>query len=158
MEFNDAVLVVLKMEGGYAHNINDPGGETNFGISKRAYPQLDIKALTPEAASVIYRRDYWDRLSLRDLPAMLRLPVFDAAVNQGPGFAVGTLQAIVGVQVDGKMGPKTLSAVSTCEPRAILSKYMWRRLERYAANPKWPHFGAGWAARLLEVVLENQFS
>ena len=35
--FDAAVSYVLKWEGGYSNDPDDPGGETNFGISKRAY-------------------------------------------------------------------------------------------------------------------------
>lgn len=43
MKFDDAVEIVLKHEGGYVNDKKDPGGETNMGISKRAYPHIDIK-------------------------------------------------------------------------------------------------------------------
>jgi lysozyme family protein len=68
-EFLTAVERVLADEGGYVCNPSDPGGETNFGITKRSYPDLDIKGLTREDAIAIYWRDWWtkygfDRLSL----------------------------------------------------------------------------------------------
>jgi Glycosyl hydrolase 108 len=83
-DFAAAVALVLEHEGGYVNDPNDPGGETNFGISKRAYPDLDIRALTREGAIGFYRRDYWT-------PAMDAAPTqelancaLDCAVNQGP--------------------------------------------------------------------------
>jgi lysozyme family protein len=36
MTFDTAVELILKHEGGWVKDENDPGGETNFGISKRA--------------------------------------------------------------------------------------------------------------------------
>ena len=54
MEFSDAVKIVLKHEGGYVDDPVDPGGETKYGISKKAYPFLDIKNLTIKQASDIY--------------------------------------------------------------------------------------------------------
>ena len=51
------------------HDSRDPGGETKFGISKRAHPDLDIANLTRDQAGAVYRRDYWDRLRCFDLPA-----------------------------------------------------------------------------------------
>lgn len=50
MKFDDAVEIVLKHEGGYVNDKKDPGGETNMGISKRAYPHIDIKNLTKSDA------------------------------------------------------------------------------------------------------------
>tara|TARA_Y100000401_G_scaffold48526_1_gene37702 strand:+ start:1350 stop:1922 length:573 start_codon:yes stop_codon:yes gene_type:complete len=49
---------VIKHEGGYVNNVNDRGGETNFGISKRQYPNLDIKNLSPMYAMKIYDNDF----------------------------------------------------------------------------------------------------
>jgi len=55
-------------EGGYVFDPDDPGGMTKFGISKAAYPNLDIKALTRDGAVAIYFRDYWQKYNLDKLP------------------------------------------------------------------------------------------
>ena len=49
-EFDEIIEVVLKHEGGYVNDPDDPGGETKYGISKKAYPDEDIKELTIERA------------------------------------------------------------------------------------------------------------
>ena len=59
LSFESIVQVVLKHEGGYVNDPDDSGGETNFGISKRAFPDLDIKNLTKEDAVKIYHDKYW---------------------------------------------------------------------------------------------------
>ncbi len=82
--FDTAVTAVLSYEGGYVNDPNDPGGETNWRISKRAYPNLDIKNLTRDQAIQIYRRDYWDSLECDRFPPLIAIALFDAAVNQGP--------------------------------------------------------------------------
>ncbi|KKK79728.1 hypothetical protein LCGC14_2830570, partial [marine sediment metagenome] len=51
-------------EGGYSNDKNDAGGETNHGISKRSYPELDIKNLTKDDAKKIFKRDFWNPLNL----------------------------------------------------------------------------------------------
>ena len=51
--FNNIIEVVLKHEGGYVNDPNDLGGETNFGITKRFYPDVDIKNLTKEQAKLV---------------------------------------------------------------------------------------------------------
>ena len=48
MTFEDAIEFVLLHEGGYSWDPKDPGGETRFGISKKSYPNLNIKNLTEE--------------------------------------------------------------------------------------------------------------
>ena len=51
MDYKEIISTVLKHEGGYVHDPKDLGGETNFGITKRWYPDIDIKNLTKEKAS-----------------------------------------------------------------------------------------------------------
>jgi len=86
-DFQPAVDLVLKHEGGLADNPSDPGGLTNFGISKRAYPNVDIKALTREGAEAIYQRDYWAPFMEQEPDQRLANCALDAAVNMGPGVA-----------------------------------------------------------------------
>lgn len=86
--FEFLVAIILKHEGGYVNDPSDPGGETNFGISKRAYPNLDIKNLTREQAKEIYKRDYYDRLGVGELSDLrLAYHYFDMGVNAGVGRA-----------------------------------------------------------------------
>ena len=44
-EFDDIIEITLHHEGGYVNDPDDLGGETNFGIAKRFYPDVDIKNL-----------------------------------------------------------------------------------------------------------------
>jgi len=84
--FDIAVELVLKHEGGFTPGLlNDPGGATNFGISQRAYPSLDIKNLTREQAIEIYRKDYWAEWMGELEDQQLANCVLDCCVNQGLG-------------------------------------------------------------------------
>lgn len=87
MDFNKALAFVLAKEGGYSNDPTDRGGETNFGISSKANPGVDIKNLTKEGAGAIYKAKYWDAIGADSLPAGLRLAAFDAAVQHGVGTA-----------------------------------------------------------------------
>jgi len=86
-DFERAMEFVFRWEGGYINDPDDPGGETHWGISKRAYPMLDIKDLTRDEARDIYRSSYWERAGCGALPWPLNLVVFDTAVNMGVGRA-----------------------------------------------------------------------
>ncbi len=120
--FIHALEFVLQHEGGYVHDPRDPGGETNFGISKRSYPHLDIKSLTREQAAEIYHRDYWSEIGADMLAPAIAAQLFDHAVNAGVGRAVRVLQesintaCIIGrpLVVDGILGPNTARAANTC--------------------------------------------
>ena len=82
-----AIKFVLDHEGGYNYHPQDPGGETNFGISKRSYPSLNIATLTEDEAKKIYKADYWDMLKLDDILFPFDILIFDTAVNCGIGRA-----------------------------------------------------------------------
>lgn len=78
------------LDDGYVNDPNDPGGETKYGISKRAYPNLNIKELTLSDALALYYRDYWYLAKLLSFP--LNVCVLDCAVNQGTKTAKNFLQ------------------------------------------------------------------
>lgn len=160
--FERAVSVVLQHEGGFVLHPSDPGGATNFGITRatlaraRRHPVSveDVRALTREEAVAIYRRLYWDALHAKDLPRGLDLAVFDLAVHSGPLRAVRMLQATLGVEADGIVGPVTLKAAGQADvPKAIarLTRMRLRFLRRLGA---WPAFGRGWRRRVIDVERE----
>lgn len=134
-DFSKAIDFVLGNEGGYSNNPADPGGETNFGISKRAYPYLNIKDLTREEAIAIYQRDYWkfdDFASQR-----VATKVFDAAVNMGPIPAVRILQLALGsieagpVVADGKLGPETVGHANAADEEKLMDEFKARLVKFY---------------------------
>jgi hypothetical protein len=85
--WDKAIEFVLQEEGGYVNDPADPGGETNYGISKRAYPDVDIRSLTRNAAIEIYKKDYWEKAGCDSLPSPIDICVFDTAVNMGVAVA-----------------------------------------------------------------------
>lgn len=85
--FNVAMAFIRKWEGGYVNDPDDPGGETKYGISKRAYPNEDIKNLTRERAEALYKRDYWDKMDLDSYPQDKAVVLMNVAVNMGVGKA-----------------------------------------------------------------------
>lgn len=151
--FDVALAFVLRMEGGDSDHPADPGGRTRFGISQRAYPDLDIRHLTLEQARMIYQRDYWQAAHCDQLPPAYALTLFDAAVNLGKARAVSLLQAALGVQVDGVVGSKTVAAASR-QYRSGLTRFLARRAAYYMdlaeSNPARRVFLAGWLNRCFE--------
>lgn len=142
-KFRQAVEVVLKHEGGYVNNPNDPGGETKYGISKRSYPHLDIKNLTKEQATQIYYDDWWQKYrygEIKDLAVATK--VFDLSVNMGPSAAHRILQRAVNfvsaaeLKVDGILGPLTLAAVNAADPEKVLQMMRYKAAEYYHALAK----------------------
>jgi lysozyme family protein len=87
-----ALRFVLRWEGGYVNDPKDPGGETNYGISKRSYPDEDIKNLRPERALYLYQRDYWNPIGGDNLPLPMCVVALDSAINCGVGRTTAWLR------------------------------------------------------------------
>jgi len=148
MNFDEAFTRLLGHEGGYVNDKRDPGGETNWGISKRSYPTLNIASLTEWDAKQIYRRDFWDKCKADKLPPDVRFDVFDGAVNSGIGQSAKWLQRAVNVPDDGEIGPITLAACANVPGYVLSKRYNGHRLEFMTNLKTWAAFGGGWARRI----------
>lgn len=151
MRFKDAIDHVLRFEGGYVFDLRDPGGETNYGISKRAHPNIDIKNLTEESAKNIYRFHYWEMIDADSLPKQIRLLMFDAAVNLGVKRSIRLLQRALRIHVDGIIGVKTLRKVNTVDVTKLREGLLYQRIMFYTRLKTFPIFGKGWIKRVVEL-------
>ena len=149
-DFHRCIDRILAEEGGLSNHPHDPGGLTNYGISQRAYPTLDIAALTLADAQALYRRDYWQPLHGDSLPSGLDLLMLDCAINQGVVTAIQLLQQALRIQDDGLLGPKTLTAAAVAMP-GLLDAFTAERALRYEFNRNEAVFGRGWYRRLLRM-------
>lgn len=150
MTFDDAFERVLGHEGGYSNDPNDPGGETNWGISKRAYPNVDIKNLTREGAKALYLQDFWRRLDADLLPDGVAFQLFDFAVNSGIETAVRYLQRTVGVADDGHWGPVSRTAAIAMTESDMIMVLNANRLDFMTRLKNWPNASRGWARRIAQ--------
>jgi len=148
--FDQCFDKLISHEGGYVNDPRDAGGETKFGISKRAYPQVDIKNLTLEGAKEIYKRDYWDRAQCDKLPPMLAYLVFDAGVNSGIGQSIRFLQRALNVADDGVLGPLTLASIQRLDAESVCAKFIGHRLDFMTKLSSWEVFSRGWTRRLAD--------
>jgi lysozyme family protein len=153
MNYDEAFKIVIGHEGGYVNDLKDPGGETKYGISKRAYPTEDIKSLTLDRAKAIYKRDYWDKIRADELPKQVRFSMFDAAVNSGVVQSIKWLQRAVGTKDDGIIGPQTLAQLRAREPNRVAAIFNGQRLKFMASLPTFDRFGKGWARRIAENLI-----
>jgi lysozyme family protein len=153
---------IMEWEGGSnLHNVpGDPGGMTKYGVSQRAYPDLNIALLTEKTARRIFEQDYWNRVKADELPEELRLPVVDFAFNAGIGRAVRTLQQSINLckqahgrtdflEVDGGLGPITLDAVYQYPADRVANVMLAYRMEHYVtlAETGRAKFVHGWLRR-----------
>ena len=150
--FEKAIERVLKHEGGYANNPKDPGGETNWGITRNTATAAGytgkMRDMTREQAKAIYRARYWAAIKGDDLPFAIAYQLLDAAVNHGVGQAVKFLQRSVGTQADGVIGPATIAAVKAKSTAQVVSEFLAHRTEFFCNLPTFDTFGRGWIRRV----------
>jgi len=159
-----AIKHILKWEGGYVNHPSDPGGMTNLGVTKRVWEEwtgkpateADMRGLTIEMVTPLYKKRFWDAVRGDDLPAGVDLCVFDCAVNAGVGRASRFLQQVVGVAADGAIGPKTMEAVTKMSADEIIEKFCDLREAHYKILSTFATFGKGWMRRLDGIEAESK--
>ena len=151
--FEQIIDKVLEHEGGYVNDPYDKGGETNFGIAKRWYPDVDIKNLTKSDAINIYYNNYWKPSKVDHLPNDLKATYFDMCVNMGQRQAVKILQQAINSRKMNKIEEDGVIGEITIENAARISK---RRLQAYrclfygrlvSEEPEQERFYFGWYKR-----------
>ena len=123
----DIAEEIVRREGGYVNDPDDPGGATNFGVTIHTMRRLgldldrdgdidaaDVRVLSRAQAIDIFITHYFVRPRIGDLPEALHATVFDMYVNAG-GNAVKILQRLFNemgfaLKVDGKLGPRSAQA------------------------------------------------
>ena len=157
--FPAALALVLQSEGGFVNHKFDPGGMTNFGVTrnvwkewvKRDVDEAEMRALTPELVTPLYKARYWDSCKCDDLPRGVDYAVFDSAVNMGPGRAAKLLQAALGVAADGSIGRATIAAATAADPAELLEAFSLGKEAFYQSLPTFATFGKGWLNRVAHV-------
>ena len=153
--FEECMARLLAHEGGYVWHAEDPGGETNFGVTRAVYEQYvgrqvmdgEMEGLTHDDVYPIYKENYWDRVRGDDLPSGVDWAVFDFCVNSGVSRSAKALQRIVGVEQDGGIGPMTLQAIAEMEPADIIEQMHHMRDGFYRSLSTFDTFGRGWIRR-----------
>lgn len=133
--FDEALVHVVSLEGGYSNDPADSGGETNRGITvavaRAAGYAGKMIDMTPLDARDIYRKRYWNALNLDTISALdfsLALKLFDAGVNVGVKKAGEWVQRALNVlnnegvywpdvTVDGVLGSNTIAALNALHAR-----------------------------------------
>ncbi len=171
--FQKFMKVILRHEGGYVNDIDDPGGATNYGISIRLLSRLgelgdidkdgdvdihDILAMTPESASEIYYECFYKPLKIVEIrEEKLALQFFDFAVNAGSKTATRTLQQSLHIRADGIMGPNTLREVNNYSSSTPALVFKFARSEYYRSlasqKPVLKKYLQGWLNRVNDCII-----
>lgn len=157
--FEVSLALILKVEAGFSDNVDDPGGMTNLGVTKRTWEafvghpvtEADMRALTPEQVWPLYKQMFWDAVKGDELPLGIDYATADFAVNSSPMRAAGFLQTSVRMFADHKIGPQTLAIVNGADPAATINHLCDYRMVFLRSLAGWPKFGKGWTNRVFEV-------
>lgn len=182
MNFNEAYAELIKVEGGYVFDPLDSGGETYKGISRKYWgswkgwnvvdslkSKPNFRQLLKESKELedlvmdFYKKHYWDKLMCDEMPEVIRLELFDTAVNISVKLAGKYLQRALNlhnrngrdysdIEVDGKVGNNTVSAAKQCKNQNELFVTLnVLQGARYIAitekHPKNERFYNGWISR-----------
>ena len=176
-DIEDMTAEIVRREGGFVNDPDDPGGATNFGVTIHTLRALrgtataaDVKALTEAEAIAIFKDQYFKRPKINQLPAALQATVYDMQVNAG-GNAIKILQRLaaefgVKLAVDGVLGPKSIGAIEGLHSNAgtqfvdaygiARRNYYFRIGDRRPASRKycvtWRGGKGGWITRAEEFI------
>lgn len=131
-KIDDIITQIEIREGGskVTNDPTDPGGRTQWGISEHSNPEAWKDGVVTEGeARAIYERKYvrgpgFDKVNDTALMAQL----VDYGVNSGPMVAIQKVQGILGLDVDGILGPKTLAAINQADPKALSNQIVAARV------------------------------
>lgn len=161
---------VARREGGYVNDPDDPGEATKYGMTIHTMRRLgldltgdgrvdahEVKAFNEGGAVEIFKRHYYAKSRIEDLPISLRASVFDMYVNAGSN-AVKILQRLLAkfchpVTVDGQLGTNSIAAVKVAfgispshmvdANRIAWRNYYYALADRRAASRKYARTRAG---------------
>jgi len=174
-EISKLMPFVLKHEGGFVNNANDPGGATNMGVTLEVWKSqgydkdgdhnidvVDLKKITKEDATKIMKENYWDRwgADLINSQAVANILVDWTWCSGAWGIKIP--QRLLGLKEDGLVGAKTISAVNETiakdEAKFVQQLYLAR--EQYIKdiikkNAKLETFRKGWTNRMNDMKTFN---
>lgn len=146
---------VIRIEGGYVNDPDDPGGETKYGITKRlamahGYSGRMID-MTQIEAKELYRKSFWNNSLAANIMNDSAFNIYLLSIHSGNKQAMVILQRAVGVTADGLIGPATLNAVSQSSESLLIEALCYRTLDFYVLiSPKTRYkYLQGWRNRLL---------
>lgn len=171
-DFNLALPIVLRHEGGFSNNENDVGGPTSYGISAQLlsaylgqHVSVDqMKVLTLEEAGHIYKKLFWDTMSLDFISNQnLAAIIFDQSVLNGVPLAVQFIQEILNLPVDKILGSHTVDAINSYVSATWLSAQFIYRCQKHfieicETNHTQDAFLLGWISRsqnLLDLLIDH---
>ena len=161
---------ILKWEGGFVNDPDDLGGATNMGVTIGAWKSCgydkdgdidvdDLHLLTHEdVVNRVLKPHYWDRWKADLIKNQSVANILVDWVWASGAHGIKIPQRLLGVSVDGIVGPKTIAAVNARNPRELFDMIKIARFDfiediccKRPANNK---FKRGWMNRINDLRFE----
>ena len=167
---NQLAPFILKWEGGFVNDPADLGGATNMGVTIGAWKSCgydkdgdgdidvdDLRLLTREdVVKRVLKPHYWDRWKADLITSQSVANILVDWVWASGAHGIKIPQRLLGVSVDGIVGPKTLAAVNARNPRELFDMIKIARFDfiedicrKRPANNK---FKRGWMNRINDIA------
>jgi len=162
--FNETMDIMFKVEGGKTDEDSDRGGRTNLGITQRTYNEWlkknkmkpsDVFNISKSTAYKIYKEGYWNVIKGDKLPHNVAKAIMSMALTDGPQDSIRFVQKLLGVEVTGFMGPKTLAAIwAKCkkDDKQLTKNILDEQKAKYQRGQE--EYRKGWGNRV-DYVAEN---
>ena len=173
-DVNKFLPFVLKWEGGFVNDPADAGGATNKGVTLSTWKRVgydknkdgvidvkDLKQLTNEdVLNRVLKPYYWDRWQADRIKSQSVAEILVDWVWGSGRYGITIPQRILGVKVDGIVGPKTLAAVNEANPRDLFFRIKAARVRYFLdicrARPANKKFFRGWMNRLDDLTFNEE--
>lgn len=148
-------------EGGFAIIKGDRGGATKWGVTigtfRAVYGQgrtvEDLKKMTEEQWDHIFKTIFWDKWKADQIENQSIANLLVDWLWASGSYGIKLPQKILGVKIDGIVGPKTIAAINNYpKGNGALFEALWTEREAYfrriATPPSQRKFLKGWLNRL----------
>ncbi len=163
--------------GGYSNDPDDRGGETYKGVSRHAHKNwkgwdiiqkykskpgfpknLNADIELQKEIEHLYRVNYWNPINGSGIMTQsIADSIFDFAVNAGVKTSIRLVQSVIGTEMDGIVGSKTLVKLNSTEPKHFHAAFTVKKIAYYTAiikkRPANKKFLYGWITRVLTFSL-----
>ena len=168
-DVNKLAPFILKWEGGFVNDPDDLGGATNMGVTIGAWKSCgydkdgdgdidvdDLHLLTREdVVNRVLKPYYWDRWKADSIQDQSVANILVDWIWASGVHGIKIPQDLLGVIPDGIVGPKTLAAVNSRNPRELFDQIKIARFDfiedicrKRPANNK---FKRGWMNRINDI-------
>ncbi len=157
---------ILSYEGGFVNDPLDRGGATNMGVTIGTWKKVgydkdgdgdidvdDLRLLTREdVRDKVLLPHYWNRWQANLITSQSIANTLVDWVWASGAWGIKIPQKILGVKQDGIVGPKTLAALNSRDPKSLFEKIQEERRafvgRIVTATPSQKRFLTGWLRRI----------